>query len=191
MEKDIFKKHMIKRIKSCKGKSIVGLYINNEMELYNNFSIMNTKYAFVNFNGKINHEIISYLTAETKKIPRENSLIVVIKIPEESNWEIDFIEKLIKENIHERLSVIEKKRRTLNRNALILALIGVVLMSVKHISHAFENLYSLNEFVVVMSWVFMWEATELFFFKRAKRVREAVILMKIYFSQMILEKYSK
>ena len=191
MGNDIFKEHMIKRIKNTKDKTKIELCINNETELYNHFSITNTKNAPEHTNAKINNEIINYLMEETKKIPRYNSLVIGIKTPDGSNFEIDFVKKLIKENIHEKLMIIDKKRRTINKKAFILTFIGMILIVAIHIFHFFESLYFLNEFIIVMSWVFMWKATELFFFKRAKRVREAIILMKIYFSEMILEKYPK
>lgn len=195
MAKDIFEKLLIRRIKNNEDKTEVELCINTETELYNCFSIMNAKNVLGNTRGntraKINEDIIDYLMDEIKNIPKNSSLIIAVKVFEEITLKIDFIEKMIKENINEKLLGINRRIKKTNRRALVLTIIGMVLIGITHIFRFFEDMYSLNEFVIVMSWVFMWKATELFFFDRAKKTREKIELLKIYHSEMVLEKCSE
>ena len=195
MAKDIFEKLLIRRIKNNESRTKVELCINSETELYNCFSIMNAKNVLGNTRGntraKINEDIIDYLMDEIKNIPKNSSLIIAVKVFEEITLKIDFIEKMIKENINEKLLGINRRIKKTNRRALVLTIIGMVLIGITHIFRFFEDMYSLNEFVIVMSWVFMWKATELFFFDRAKKTREKIELLKIYHSEMVLEKCSE
>jgi hypothetical protein len=183
----VFEKIAIKRIKSNPRKTLIDLCINNENELYNHFSKLNNVIISKSNTIKISNEIIEYLMAETEKIDQKDSLKIRIKVLEKQNIDIELIEKLIKENIKEKLSNLNKKIKRTNRISFILIFIGMILVGITQMFQFFEKRYSFNEFIVVMGWVFMWKAIELLFFERFKLIKEKRILMKIYFSEIIME----
>ncbi|AEF85768.1 hypothetical protein TREPR_3686 [Treponema primitia ZAS-2] len=189
MENGIFEELMTKKLRHNVNKTKIKLCINNDMELYNHFtiSINEDKSISNNGNGKINNEIIDYLIIETGNVPLKNSLIIAMETFKKINETIEFIEKLIKENIKEKLYIINKRIRNINRNSFILILIGMVLIGITQIFQIMERRYSLNEFVIVMSWVFMWKAVELIFFERVKLMKEKAILLKIFYSEIIID----
>jgi hypothetical protein len=190
MENGIFDKIIAKKLRRNVNKTKIKLCINNNAELYNHFTISNkeNKNIVSNINGKINNEIIDYLIIEAENIPPKNSLIIAMETFEKTNETIEFIEKLIKENFKEKLYAINKRIRKINRNSLILILIGMILIGITQIFQIMERRYSLNEFVIVMSWVFMWKAVELIFFERTKLIKEKAILLKVFYSEIIIEK---
>jgi hypothetical protein len=74
------------------------LYINNDTEIFNNFSILtdDNKNIIKNDNGKISNDIIDYLINETANIPKNDSLLIIVEAFEKTKIKVEFIEKLIK-----------------------------------------------------------------------------------------------
>ena len=186
MKIEMIEKIYLKKMKNSKDKSIVELYINNESDLFNKYSIY-TKDGIVNNNPKINNDIIDYLIDETKMIPIKNGLKIYFKIVNKINWDDDFINKMIKNNILEKIIIIDKRIKKININSLVFAWVGMLFIGITHVLQFIEKRYSLNEFVIVMSWVFMWKAVDLMFFERTELIKEKGILLKIFFSEIIIQ----
>jgi hypothetical protein len=186
MENGFFEELAIKKLKNNQNKTKITLCINNFLDLYNRFSITNN--GNIIDAGKISTEIMDYIKMETENIPKENSLIISIKTNENGNGKVKLIDNLIKRNIKEKIGKVNENIRRTNRNSFILAFIGMILIGITQIFQIFERRYSVNEFIIVMSWVFMWKAVETFFFERVKLIKEKAILLKIYFSEIIIEK---
>jgi hypothetical protein len=176
----IFEKYIKNGVKNNPNKTRVTLRINDLGDLYNRFSITNNS-------GKINDEIINYLRMESENVPKPNSLIITIKANENLKGKIELIEDLIRENIKNKITKLTEQIRKANRNFFVLSLVGMVLIGITQIFQVAERRYSFNEFMIVMSWVFMWKAVEIFFFERIKLIKEKAILGKIYFSEIITE----
>ena len=188
METGIIEKIFVKKMKQGKNRTIVELYLNNEMDLFAKFSYVNDANYFNKNSVKINNEIINYIITETENIPLRNNLAISIKYLYQVNYEVKFIEKIIKENINEKLSTINKEIKKLNLKSFVLAWIGMMLIGITQIFQIFERRYSINEFIIVMSWVFMWKAVDLIFFERVKLMKEKGTLLKIYCSEIFMER---
>ena len=186
MKIEIIEKLYSKKMKNSKDKSIVELYINNETDLFNKYSICK-KDGIINGNSKINNDIIEYLINETKMIPNKNRLKICFKIINEINYDSDFVNKMIKNNIFEKIVIIDKKIKKININSFVFAWIGMIFIGITQILQFIERRYPLNEFIIVMSWVFMWKAVDLMFFERAELMKEKGILLKIFFSEIIIQ----
>jgi len=185
MKHGVLENIWLKNIKNKANKTKIEICLNNEMELYNRFSILDGEDVIKNENIKINNEIVDYIIMETEKIPKKNAVVINIKILNKTNDKIKIIEKLLKENINEKTMKIINQIKILNRNAWILLCIGLLLIGITQIFNISEKRYSINEFIIVMSWVFMWKAVEIFFFERIKLVKEKLKLLKIYYSEII------
>ena len=184
MKTNIFEDKFLKRLKNYKDKYIVELCIESEKDFYNNFSYLSNRY---NNNVKINSDIIEYLINETENMPLKHSLMISIKTSNLIIQNIDFIIKMIKENIYYKLSIINSRIKRLNVHSVILALIGMLLIGMTHIFGFITKQYSINEFIIVISWVFMWKAVDLIFFEKAGMLKKRKILAKIYFSEITIE----
>jgi hypothetical protein len=178
---------VIKKLKNDLNRNIIELCINNGNELYNHFSRLNNQNIQKNNNSKINNEIIDYLIKETEKFNQGNGIKIILRILEKQNIDINFVEKIIKENIDDKLTILNKKIKRTNKISLILIIIGMILIGITQVFQFFEKRYSFNELIIVMSWVFMWKAIELIFFERFKLMKEKRILIKIYYSEIIME----
>ena len=184
MKTSIFEKRVIKKLKNAKNKSVINLYINNEIDLYNKYSYLNND---INNNPIINNDIIDYLTGETENISFKNSLLISIKTVNTIFLNSDIIEKLIKENIYKKLSIINRRIKRLNVYSVVLALIGMLLIGITQISEFLTKEFPVREFIIVMSWVFMWKAVDIIFFEKTGILKSKRVLMKIYFSEITLE----
>jgi len=167
-----------------KNRSVIELCINNEMELFNNYSLLKNN---SHNNPKISSDIMDYIKSETGNIDIKNALIISIKLADEIKFEIRYIEKLIRDCIDSKILILDKKIKKLNIHSFLLALTGMMLIGLTQIFHILEKRFSLHEFIIVMSWVFMWKAVDLMFFERAELMKEKGILAKIYFSEITLE----
>ena len=185
MKINILEKIYSRKIKNNKNKSVVELCINNEMDLCNKYSICD-KNDIKNNNVRINNEIIDYLINEIKVVPHKNTFVINIKIFDKMDFEINFIKKLIKDSIDRKMLIINKKIKRVNIYSFILAWVGMMLIGITQIFQFIEKRYSLNQFIIVMSWVFMWKAVDLIFFERAEIIKEKGILLKIYYSDVTI-----
>ena len=159
-----------------KNISVIELCINDEKDLYNKFTVSANNTS----NKKINDKIIDYLMAETENTPIHDPLVISVKLFNKTDIEISRIEKMIKENITEKINSINKTLRRLRIYAIICTLIGMFLIGTIQFMHAVESRYPLNEFIIVMSWVFMWKAVEFMFFDKIKLRRDKRFFLKIY-----------
>ena len=184
MKINIFEKRFAKRLKDNKNRSVIELCIKNEIDFYNDYSYLNNS---INKNIKINNNIIHYLINETENIPLKNSLLICIRTLNTISQNSGFFEKLVKKNIHKKISTINKRIKKINIHSIVLALIGMLLIGMTQISNFVSKQFSLNEFIIVMSWVFMWKAVDLMFFEKTRILKKKRTLMKIYFSQITSE----
>ena len=183
MKIELVRKLYLKKLKNSKEENIIELCINNKMDLFNKYSVC--KIGNVNSNClKISNDIIEYLIDEVKLTPIKNRLKISIIVVSNIINNKDFIRKMINNNIIEKITVINKKITKININSLLLALLGMSFIGITQIFQFIERRYSINEFVIVMSWVFLWKAVDLMFFERAELIKEKGLLLKILFSEI-------
>ena len=173
-----------KNLKRSKNRSVIELCVNDETELYNRFSMPKDDF---NNNAKISNDIMNYIETEANNIDLKNALVISIKLANGIRCDLNHMEKLIREYIDKKFLMLGRKIKKLNLHSFLLALTGMMLIGVTQIFRILENRFSLQEFIIVMSWVFMWKAVDLMFFERAELMKEKGILLKIYFSEINLE----
>ena len=182
MRSGFVEKAIIRKIKSSTNKSVIELCINDEKELFNRFSVEKNNFG----SGRINNDIIEYLFNEVENFPLKNSVEIHVRMP--VLFKREFIEKLIKDNIGEQILKINKKLFRKDRSSIVLAVFGMLLIAFTQVFQFLASRYSFKELIIVMSWVFMWKAVELFFFERVAILKEKRILLKLYYAHIVLEK---
>jgi len=183
MIEKIVKKYAVNRLRKNLNRTAIELCINNKMELYDHFSVLKESDYYCA--GKINREIVDYLINGTDTIPRKNALTVSVRAPENSSCDIALVEKLIKDAARDKMLAARKKIKKETRNSVVLAFFGMLLIGLTQIFHFLDQRISFHEFIIVMSWVFMWKAVELWFFERTKLIKENRTLMKIHYAEVI------
>jgi len=169
-----------------KSTDSVDVFINKEADLYNRYTFSEKDYI-KNISTRINGEVIEYLINEIKTFPINNTLNINLIISNNIYIDIKFIEGIIKENITKDIVVINKTLRKTHFKSIIFSIVGMLLIGVTQIFQLIEKRYSLNEFIIVMSWVSMWKAVDLIFFERADLMKEKTKLLKIYFAKIFLK----
>ncbi|ULQ61088.1 hypothetical protein K7I13_07500 [Brucepastera parasyntrophica] len=84
----------------------------------------------------------------------------------EKTGKIEIIKELINKNIKREIDNTLKENRRNKRAAGILTLLGMAVFSVSNIFPYFKDNRALNELFVIVTWVLVWRAVELFFFNR-------------------------
>ena len=182
----MLEKFIEEKIKQNKNKYVIELCINSEIDLFNCYTFLFNEIK--NENIKINEKIIDLLLEEVKDMPIGNSLIINVKLSDTVNCDINIIDKLIKDSIHSKIVTIRKKIKRLNLFSAFLAFFGMMLIGLTQVLNFFNKRFSINEFIIVMSWVFMWTAVDKFFFERPKLVKKMRKLLRIFYSEITLSK---
>lgn len=117
-------------------------------------------------NVVISHEVSDYLDNAIKVIPSSYNIKVLINTDDELHF--DIYERAIKNYYSNNL---KQDLRDLAKNKLISALIlliGIIVISVL-IFLKLKNLGELFSTILeIIGWVFIWQATDMFFFERNK-----------------------
>jgi hypothetical protein len=148
--------------------NIIKVCINNETQIYNQFTLIKG----MNDKVKINDEIINFLYEEIENSPKNNKTVIEFYAEGGFINTIKSMEKLIKDRISTKINIINVRIKKQKRNAIVLALVGMFLIGSTQVSQNLNRHISLHEFIIVISWVFMWKAIEIFFFEKMKLIKE-------------------
>ena len=161
-------------------KKTVRLFINDERDLYGKFSAgLNSGNAAAAPDGEINAEIIEYLQREVIDLPAFCSVNFEIRVKGKSGEELAGIKELIHTELNRKIFRAGLNLVKMKHQSILLALGAVLPLTAQQIFAQFITRYALKEFFLVMAWVFMWKAVELFFFERNKISREKKTLKRI------------
>lgn len=174
-------------IKEQKGKeppvpeetaSFITLFFRSESEIIDPFSA-----AGLSDEAIINPAVINYLESRVRELSLKKRVTIEIeyggKLPDDP-----FLpEKLIKKNLVKILLDSHKRYFKIMAGSLVLALAGIGILAFIDRIPFFRGLYAFNELFVVISWVFLWNFVDLFFFQgfglRVRRMK----LLQIYFAE--------
>jgi hypothetical protein len=163
-------------MKDIIAKSLIKIALNGEEQIYNRFTVIDG----IDDDVKINDDIINYLYSAVENVPAKNKIAIEVFMPDKTADKLNIIEKLIKKHIADKISAINKQTVKFNRHSIILAFIGMFLIGISQVMQIMGRRHSLTEFIVVMSWVFMWKAVEIFFFDKMKIIKKRTNLTRIY-----------
>ena len=164
-------------------KTII-LHINDERELYGKFSCPAGNAAGL-IDAEINPEIIDYLEKEAEDIPVFFNMKINLDITGMSSEKYGRAEDMIKTAVLYR---IQKANIKLSKNrwgSIMMILAGFIPLTLQQILSSLVTRYALREFLLVVSWVFLWKAVEQIFFERKKIIMEKHALRKILNSMFI------
>jgi hypothetical protein len=182
----IFEKFLKNKTKNNpKNVKIITLCINKETQIFNRFTMFDEEIAEINALNitRIDNDLIEYLMNEVENIPLRDNIRINIRVKKDMVNKVTAIEKLIKDDVKLKIDLLNKDIKKLQRNSFILALFGMVSIASTQFSQLFENTFAFRELVIVMGWVFMWNAIELFFLDRVKKNRNKIKLVKMYYSE--------
>jgi hypothetical protein len=167
--------------------SLIRLCLSDEAKIYDPFSVSaqnrtsdgEEKNSF----ARINPEILDYMKREVDTIPFGNKVSVVIDAPFATEEMFGFIKGLIGKSISKTIGDLTVKNRRTLRIASALAIIGILVFALASLVFPPQSGYVLHEVAIITSWVFIWRAVEMFFFKRGDTQLEMLKLQRLYFAE--------
>jgi hypothetical protein len=161
----------------------INLCISSLEELYEPYSGLFDKTNVSGNNmGQINSNLIDYLIKQITGRPKKEGCKITIKTSNPLIKELDVIND-IKNTIDYRIISLDKKIRNSILGTIVLIPLGVLFCFGSHIFPEMISKYSLQELLVITSWVFICRAVELFFFDSLKYSFEKIKYKKLYIAE--------
>ena len=137
---------------------------------------------------KLREDIVAYLRDRAKYVPPLDRLVVNVALhaPETLNDLANAVRNATRDAIlyaHNELQQI-KKLYTL------LFVLGILTFVVKTFVTSFFKNAGVNEIFLIIMWVFVWRAVELFFFDRGTIVRESMRLVQLHEARFVAADFS-
>ena len=138
----------------------------------------------------INPAVIEYLGSRANDFPKRKRLTIDIEyggiLPEDP-----FLpEKLIKKNLEVSIKTSIKRNFKLTIGSFALALVGIGILAFINKVPFVNRQYAFNELFLVISWVFIWNFVDLFFFERVKVRLRHRRLIQIYLAEYRIKNLS-
>lgn len=137
-------------------------------------------------NSLINNDFFDYLDELYKFANKSKKLNLVFDFDKNFNEnEKDNVISLVKVNYSLRYHETRVKMKSLAIISLILLLIGCIILTTYAILEHFQVNYIISEVISIFSWVFIWEAGDLFFFSRHELKLECLKINNLYLANYI------
>jgi hypothetical protein len=139
-------------------------------------------------NPKLREDILAYLRNRAKYVPPLDRLVVNVasRGPETPHDLANAVRSATRDAIlyaHNELQQIKKLYT-------ILFVLGVLTFVVKTFVTSFFKNAGVNEIFLIIMWVFVWRAVELFFFDRGTIVRESMRLVQLHEARFVAADFS-
>lgn len=137
-------------------------------------------------NSLINNDFFDYLDELYKFANKSKKLNIVFDFDESfSEQEKDNVISLVKVNYSLRYYEKRTKMKSLAIISLILLLIGCIILATYATLEHFQVNYIVNEVISIFSWVFIWEAADLYFFARRELKIDCLKINDLYLANYI------
>jgi len=171
-------------------KTRIKLYINNEADLYEKFSYpadSGETAGRTDFASEIDPAIIAYLEKKTAAVPVYSDFEIELHIRDAGKEKHRIAADAIKAYVIGQLAETEITLAKINRNSIMLILAGILPLAMQQMFTKVISRYFMSEFLLVMTWVFMWKAVELLFFGRPELAKKRSVLKKIYRADFVFD----
>ncbi|MCF7849748.1 MAG: hypothetical protein K9M45_12935 [Kiritimatiellales bacterium] len=182
------KKHILERYRrDSSGTLIIDIAASKVSDLYDDFD----KHApFVR--KELDYDLVEYLIESTRELCREPFAIHFSFSQRMEEALMERVRKSVRNYFDYLLAKNRRELRAMFRNALILLLLGVVMLSVSiYINHAMEPSADIVESImaeglVIVAWVSMWEAIAGLLMNWQPLVRERMIYHRLKNAELVL-----
>ncbi|MBQ8522786.1 MAG: hypothetical protein IJ458_03915 [Clostridia bacterium] len=154
--------------------NIVNIKVDNKEQVISKFSY--------DENDKLNKELSEFILDKTKTM----SLNTDIKLNFYASSPIEQQEIKTTLQNHFREEYIETKHELKRANifSLIMLILGVISLSILVLAHKFFDYFYFTTILEIASWVFVWEAVDIFFLQRSRLKRQCLLMKKLYSAQV-------
>jgi hypothetical protein len=178
--RDIAKNAMNKLRKTKRsGTASIRLCLADEKQMADPYTLSN-KNILEDDGIRINKNIIEYLLGEIPDPPMNGKIVIEVAMPSINDEKLNHLKTLINNHVQQAIEKILLENKKHNFSTFLLTVFGMVVISIINIFPNMVDRYFLHELLIIVSWVFLWRAVELFFFMRANNNLQKVKLIRLY-----------
>jgi hypothetical protein len=138
---------------------------------------------FCTNNTVVDEEIIEYLERSVNFIPIKYPVDILVSAMNKGSGVIEKLRELVNINVYSRLLAANHDLKRNGLISLVLAIFGLLLLGLQAFFSSRFNIPMSNEFLLIISWVFIWKAVETYFFDRQKKKLAYLKLMQLYMAE--------
>jgi hypothetical protein len=131
----------------------------------------------------VDEEIIEYLERAVEYIPIKYPVDILVSTAHKGSGVIEKLRELVNKNVYSRLLAANHDLKRNGLISLVLAVIGLLMLGLQAFFASRFDIPMSNEFLLIISWVFIWKAVETFFFDRQKKRLAYFKLMQLYMAE--------
>jgi hypothetical protein len=131
----------------------------------------------------VDEEIIEYLERSIEYIPIKYPVDILVSSTKKGSEVIEKLKELVKNDAYARLLAAN---HDLKRNiliSLVLAVFGLLMLGLQAFLSNPVNIPMSDQFLLIISWVFIWKAVETYLFDRPKKKLAYLKLMQLYLAE--------
>lgn len=162
---------------TANGNAIVDIAVADLDDFYSPYSPKGYKL--------LNPEMVEYIDEYAKGIPISQELTLRISAENQSVEAKERIEKTIRRTYAEKIANINEDLQRNLLSSIIFMIIGLIFLVGVIITSAFKFSDVIYEVLDIISWVFIWEAVDVFFMERHKKRVEKIKYSKLAVAEII------
>lgn len=152
--------------------NIINIKIDNKEQVISKFSY--------DENDKLNKELSEFILDKTKVMPlnKDFKLNFYVNSPIEKNE----VQTTLQNHFREEYLETQHELKRANIISLIMLILGVLSLSILVLAHKFFDYFYFTTILEIASWVFVWEAVDIFFLQRSQIRRKCLLFKKLIYS---------
>ena len=139
-------------------------------------------------NPKLREDILAYLRNRAKYVPPLDRLVV--NVAPRSPETLHDLADAVRSATRDAILYAHNELQQIKRLYTILFVLGILTFVVKTFVTSFFKNTGVNEIFLIVMWVFVWRAVELFFFDRGTIVRESMRLVQLHEARFVAADFS-
>ena len=162
------------------------IYVENDNSVSINIKAESEDKIFSSFNYEnkesLTQELSEHIWDSVKIMPFKKD--VRLNFYTKENLSKDEVRSAIRYHYGREYVDVKDQIRKTNRTALTCLLLGIFSLGLLVLFHLIFDFFLVVTITEIMAWAFVWEAIDLFFFRRAELRRKALRIQKIYFAEI-------
>jgi hypothetical protein len=131
----------------------------------------------------VDEEIIEYLERAIEDIPIKYPVDILVSAAHKGPGLIGQLKELVNIHVYSRLLAAKHDLKRNGLISLVLAIVGLLMLGLQAFFSSRFDIPMSNEFLLIISWVFLWKAVETYFFDRQKKRLAYFKLMQLYMAE--------
>jgi len=169
----------IRTLKKVEINDSIQLSIADENDIYNKYSL--------NGNTKIKDEIIDYLEEQIKYISISHQVKIQVEYLSKNPSTISILQMLINDKLKDRISVLNNEITKKRKEVISFILFGIVSFTFLAFIRKYLSNRTIIEILLIICWVFIWEAVEIIFIDMKEFKNERLKLVQLFFAKYIIK----